>query len=136
MSKLSLFLIREREQRGWSRQDLADKSGIPYPTLARWENPRKTAKKPVVPDHDGIKALARAFEMPASRVLALIGYPARESLDNGEREQRWTAIRQQIETDPRAERIFELWDEAEDDMKDSALTILEAHFASRRRRRR
>lgn len=132
MSKLSTFLVRERETRDWSRQDLADKSGIPYPTIARWENPRGR----VVPDHEGIKALARAFEMPASRVLAFIGYPIRESTNNGERDARWEEIRHKIESDPRAERIFELWDEAEDEMKDSALTILEAHFASRRRRRR
>jgi transcriptional regulator with XRE-family HTH domain len=132
MSKLSTFLLRERETRDWSRQDLADKSGIPYPTIARWENPRSR----VVPDHEGIRALARAFEMPASRVLAFIGYPVRESLSNGERDKRWEEIRHKIEADPRAERVFELWDGAEEENKDTALTILEAHLASRRRRRR
>lgn len=130
MSKLSTFLVREREQRNWTRQDLADKSGIPYPTIARWENPRGRVK----PDHEGIQALARAFDMPASRVLAFIGYPIRESANSDEREQRWAEMRRKMEADPRAERALELFGQAEDDMKDSALTILEAHFASRRRR--
>ena len=132
MSKLSTFLIRERDARNWTRQDLADKSGIPYPTIARWENPRGRVK----PDHEGIQALARAFDMPAGRVLAFIGYPIRESLNNGERDQRWEGIRRSIESDPRAERMLELFESAEDEDKDTALTILEAHLATRRRRRR
>lgn len=131
MSKLSTFLIREREARSWTRQDLADKSGIPYPTIARWENPRSR----VIPDHEGVKALSRAFGMPASRVLAFIGYPVRESVNGDDRELRWETIKQQIETDPRAERLLELFTEAEDEARDTALTILEAHLASRRRRR-
>lgn len=131
MSKLSTFLVRERDARGWTRQDLADKSGIPYPTIARWENPRSRVK----PDHDGIQALARAFQMPSNRVLSFIGYPVRESANSDEREKRWEAIRRQIESDPRAERALELFDQAaEDETRDAALTILETFFATRRRR--
>lgn len=131
MSKLSTFLVHERDARGWSRQDLADKSGIPYPTIARWENPKARAK----PDHENVQALARAFEMPTHRVLALLGYPIRESNDNDDRAKRWEAMRKLLESDPRAERIFELFDEADDEERDIGLTILEAHFSRRRRRR-
>lgn len=133
MSKLSTFLIQEREKRSWTRQDLADKSGIPYPTIARWENPRGR----VLPDHEGVKALARAFDMPSRRVLSFMGYPVNDYAKNGERDERWDKIREQIESDPRAVRILELWDQAEEDeTKDTALTILEAHFQSANRRRR
>lgn len=131
MSKLSTFLENERGERGWSRQDLADVSGIPYPTISRWENPRSRAK----PDHENVQALARAFEMPAQRVLALIGYPVRESVSDDERAQRWEALRRLLEADPRAERILELYGEADDAERDTGLTILEAHFSHRRRRR-
>lgn len=132
MSKLSSFLIREREKRDWTRQDLADRSGIPYPTIARWENPRARVR----PDHEGVKALARAFDMPSRRVLTFIGYPVNESADDADRDERWRTIREQIEIDPRNERMLELFNQAEDDAKDSALTILEAHFSIQRRRRR
>lgn len=132
MSKLSTFLAHERELRGWTRQDLADRSGIPYPTIARWENPRGRVK----PDHEGIQALARAFEMPAGRVLVFIGYPSRPSNNGDERDQRWADMRAQIESDPRAERLLEMFKDADDDMKDSALTMLETFFATRRPRRR
>lgn len=132
MSKLSTFLTRERDARGWSRQDLADKSGIPYPTIARWEQPKGRAR----PDHDGVQALARVFDIPAQRVLALIGYPVRESADNGERAKRWEEMRKLLESDPRAERILELYEQADDAERDTGLTILEAHFSRRPRRRR
>lgn len=132
MSKLSTFLTRERDARGWSRQDLADKSGIPYPTIARWEKPNNRAK----PDHENVQALARAFEMPAQRVLALIGYPVRESADDDERAKRWKDMRKLLESDPRAERILELYEQADDAERDTGLTILEAHFSRRPRRRR
>lgn len=132
MSKLSTFLTREREKRGWTRQDLADKSGIPYPTIARWENPRGRT----IPDHEGIKALARAFGMPSRRVLSFIGYPLNDESTNHEVDERWERMRKQIETDPRAERVLELFDQAaEDETRDAALTILETFFATRRRRR-
>lgn len=129
MSKLSMFLKREREARDWTMTDLSERSGIPLSTLSRWENPKSRAK----PGHDNILLLAAAFNMPPDHVLKFIGYPVRPSNNGNERAQRWEQQRALLEGDPRAARILEMFEEAGDEEKDAALTILEAHFNSRRR---
>jgi len=132
MSKLSLFLKRERERRGWSMTDLATKSGVPLTTLSRYEDAKSRSK----PDHANILLIAAAFEMSPQDMLGYIGYPVRPSNNEVERNERWRKARELLESDPRAARILELFDEASDEEKDTGLTILEAHFSHRRRRPR
>jgi transcriptional regulator with XRE-family HTH domain len=132
MSKLSHFLRQQRERRGWSTADLATKSGVPATTLSRYEDPKSRAK----PVHANILLLAAAFEMSPQDMLSYIGYPVRHSNDEAERADRWGKARELLESDPRAARILELFDEAGDEEKDTGLTILEAHFSHRRRRPR
>lgn len=132
MSKLSQFLRQQRDQRGWSLTTLAERSGVPLSTLSRYANPRSRGQ----PDHDNILLLAAAFEMPPQDVLKYIGYPVRPSANDAEREARWVTQRALLEGDPRAKRILELYDDADDEEKDGALSILETYFSRRRPTRR
>lgn len=128
MSKLSRFLKAEREKHGWSQDDLVAHSGIPKQSISRWENPRVN----VQPSHENIMQLADAFGLSPYDILPYIGYPVRTSVNDTNRNERWKELRAELEGDPRAERLFELFRGAEDEEKDAALTILEAHFTSRR----
>jgi transcriptional regulator with XRE-family HTH domain len=132
LSKLSRFLKERREQRGWSQTDLAAQSGIPIQSISRWENPRYRGK----PSHDNILLLAAALDMTPYDVLKFIGYPARRSNNDEERDERWSAQRDLLVGDPRAERILEMYEQADDEERDGALSILETYFTRRRPRRR
>lgn len=131
MSKLSTFLKRERDARGWTLTDLAERSAVPLSTLSRYEN----SKKRIQPDHDNIVALARAFEMDANKILMSIGYPRDMSRDKADQDKRWEEIRALVEGDPRAERLLRLYEKADDDGRDSGLTLLEVHLNRPARRR-
>ena len=132
MSKLSVYLKRERETRGWSLTDLSTRSGVPLTTLSRYEDAKSRGK----PDHANILLLAAAFGISPQDMLAYIGYPVRPSNNEAERDERWRKARELLESDPRAAKILELFEEASDEEKDTGLTILEAHLSHRRRRPR
>lgn len=131
MSKLRTFLQKERASRGWSLTDLAEKSGIPLSTISRYEGARYQGK----PSHENILLLARALDKQPGDVLRFIGYPRREYVDGTEREQEWEKIKDMIESDPRAKKMIELYDQASEDDKDRGVELLEVHFKNRPRRR-
>lgn len=130
MSKLRTFLQKERESRGWSQTDLAEKSGIPLSTLSRYESVSNKNK----PSHANVLLLARVFDIEPGDVLRYIGYPRRKFVDSTEREQEWSKIRGLIESDPRARKMIEMYDQASEDDKDRGVDLLEVHFKKRPRR--
>lgn len=132
MSKLSVFLEGERAKRGWSRAELARQSGVPLTTLTRYERVGFTGK----PDHENILNIAKALEKDPNDVLITIGYPLRQSVNTDERDKRWADICALLDGDARAERIYELYRAADDEERDSALSLLEVHFNRPRRRAR
>lgn len=52
-----------RKERGWSQQTLADKAGLPQPSISRFELGERS------PDEHQIRALARALEVPPSALI-------------------------------------------------------------------
>jgi transcriptional regulator with XRE-family HTH domain len=129
MSKLRTFLQQERGARGWSKTDLAEKSGIPLSTLSRYESPRHAGR----PSHDNVLLLARAFDKEPGDILRFIGYP-RRAHDPQSRDAEWATIRDRLEGDPRARRIIELYSDATDEDRDIGVELLEAFFTRRPRR--
>lgn len=60
---LRLRVREEREGRGWSQRTLAEKSGVPQPTISRMEaGVRKL-------DLVALERIARAFGVPPLRLL-------------------------------------------------------------------
>lgn len=131
MSKLGTFLRQERNRRGWSLSDLATQSGVPLSTLSRYESDAYRGK----PSHANVLLLASAFEMPPTQLLRYIGYPVRESKDGTEREERWSKERALLEGDPRAARVLEMYGQATDEERDTALSLWEVHLSRLLRRR-
>src|SRR5579875_2123730 len=68
-SSLALRLKTLRTERGYSLQDLADRSGLSRATLSRIEN------NEVSPTAETLGALATAFGITISRILAPIERP-------------------------------------------------------------
>ncbi len=130
MSKLRTFLQKERGARGWSMTDLSEKSGIPMGTLSRYES----LKNPHKPSHNSVLALARAFEMEPTDLLRFIGYPRRGYENGAARDQEWEKLRDMIESDPRAKKMIELYDQASEEEKDTGVELLEVYFKRHPRR--
>lgn len=132
MSKLSTFIQEQCGRLGWGVPELAERSGIPYPTLAHYANPKYRGR----PDHENIIRLASVLEITEAEILYKIGYPVRYSTSGDERERRWAVIRTMLDADPRVARMLELFGESDDDERDTALTLLETYFNRPRPRRR
>jgi len=111
--------------------DLAEKSGIPLTTLSRYESPSHKGK----PSHDNVLLMARVFGKEPGDILRFIGYPRREHPAD-ERDKEWTRLRGLLESDPRAKRMIELYDDATDEDRDLGVELLEVYFKKRPRRRR
>lgn len=60
---LSKNLLELRTEKGLSQAELAQKAGFQYNSYNRWENGRSW------PDPDTISAIARALEVPPSRLF-------------------------------------------------------------------
>ena len=131
MSKLSVYIRSERERRNWSQRELARRSGIPASTISRWENDELG----MLPEYGQMLKLAVALGVDADTVTRSVGYVIKESPTIADQEDRFNALRPQIENDPRAQRILDLFFDPRvtDSQRDTALTILEAHLRRGRR---
>jgi len=65
LSVLSPRVRELREQRGWSQEELAEKSGVTLSTIVRLE----TSKTQYLPGLETIMALATAFRVPVASLL-------------------------------------------------------------------
>jgi transcriptional regulator with XRE-family HTH domain len=69
-------LIREtREGRGWSQDDLAEKSGVSRPTIQRYETGKTAA-----PDPDAVRKIVRTLDLDPREVVVAIGFITRTEL--------------------------------------------------------
>ena len=60
---LMLRIRQERERRGWTQRQLAERAGVPQPTISRFEaGVRKL-------DLDALERIAKAFGVPPLRLL-------------------------------------------------------------------
>lgn len=130
MSNLGGYIQRRRDQRGWSRAELARVSGVPYSTLSNIErNPRK-----VKPTEDTLRMLAVAFEEEDSQLRVLAGYTITISPDASELAKRIDAL---IQSAPRwRDALKVVQEEMSIDEQNEAVTALETHIEFVRRRRR
>lgn len=132
MSKLRTFLQQERASQGWSKTDLAEKSGIPLSTISRYESPSFKGR----PSHPNVLKMALVFKKEPGEILRYVsGYP-RRSHPPAERDAEWAKLRELLEGDPRAKRMIELYDEASDEDRDLGVELLEVYFKKRPRRPR
>lgn len=71
VNHLGDYVVRRREQRGWSRAELARQSGVPYSTLSNIERNEHKVK----PKEETLRALAVALgEEDDSQLRVLAGY--------------------------------------------------------------
>lgn len=69
-------LIRDaREYRGWSQDDLAERSGVSRPTIQRYEQ-----GKTRTPDPETTRALFMALKIDLRRIPVVLGYVTEEEL--------------------------------------------------------
>ncbi len=69
---LGIKIRRARDQRGWSRRQLALEADIPYTTLSNIEEPKR--KKPVRTGEINLKKLATTLELDVDELRILAGY--------------------------------------------------------------
>lgn len=82
MSALGAYIEEQIRARGWSQQDLSDKSGVPNSTLSRMINePHRQ------PRADNVVRIAEAFEDAPAKLLILAGYPVGKPLSPESSEQ-------------------------------------------------
>lgn len=124
MSKLSKLLREAMEVKGWSQVELAERSGVPLPSVNRYVNPRFRGQ----PRRENVLALSRILDIPDDKVLPAIGFPVRVSKDGEERAQRYAEIAALLADDARFDRIAELWQKADDEDRDRAGSMLELAF--------
>lgn len=131
MSELGGYVTRRREQKGWSRAMLSQKSGVPYSTLSNIERNKNKVK----PQEETLKALAVALEeVDDSQLRALAGYDIVVSNGVSERAKRIDAL---LTVAPRWEKVLRaIQEEYTPEEQDEALTNLEVHRELVRRRRR
>jgi transcriptional regulator with XRE-family HTH domain len=58
----------ERRKRGWSQDDLADRSGLPQPSISQYE-------RGVMPSPDNIDRIAGAFNVEPATVFSWLREP-------------------------------------------------------------
>lgn len=98
-SPLGQRIRTAREQRGWSRAELARSADIPYTTL------RNIEMRPggVRTSEENLKKIADALELSFDQLRILAGYLLTPSLDDNDRERRMLV---QIEANPRLHRAL------------------------------
>lgn len=133
MAELGGYIVRRREQKGWSRMHLSKTSGVPYSTLSNIEKNKNKVK----PLEETLHALAVALEEESDAQLrVLAGYDIVRSADVSERAQRIDAL---LKVAPRWEKILKaIQEEYTPEEQDEAVTQLEVHreLVLRRRHRR
>ena len=131
MTFLGGYVKRRREQRGWSRAELARQSNVPYSTLSNIERNENKVK----PQEETLRALADALgEEDDTQLRALAGYDIKVSNGASERAIRFDAL---IAVAPRWEKVLKsIQEEYTPEEQDEALTNLEIHRELVRRRHR
>lgn len=131
MTLLGGYVKRRREQKGWSRAELARQSNIPYSTLSNIERNENKVK----PKEETLRALAVALEEEDdSQLRTLAGYDIVVSNGVTERAKRIDAL---LTVAPRWEKVLKaIQEEYTSEEQDEALTNLEIHRELVRRRRR
>lgn len=131
MSQLGGYVKRRRDQRGWSRAELARASGVPYSTLTNIE----TNKKHVKPTEETLRKLACAIEENSddTQLRLLAGYDVIKSADASDLAKRIDAL---LQSSPRWRSALIDIDEMSVDDQNEAVTALEVHAEIVRRRKR
>ncbi|WP_159672340.1 helix-turn-helix domain-containing protein, partial [Streptomyces mexicanus] len=69
LPRLGRSLLDLRNERGWSRKDLAERSGLSYPYISQLENGDRE------PSFDTLTKLAQAFGLTVDALLAPVTAP-------------------------------------------------------------
>lgn len=131
MTQLGRYVKRRREQKGWTRAELARASNVPYSTIANIELNKKNVKA----TEETLKQLALALEddRDDSQLRILAGYDVVRSSDVSARAKRIDAL---LTVSPRWGAAMSEVDKMDDDDQDQALTALEVHIELVKRRKR
>lgn len=129
MTQLGDLIRTARDGCGWTRADLARKSGVPHTTIYNIE----MNEKPVQPKPLTLARLAAALDLSREQVFRAAGYPNEHSASDAEREARKAAA---LRDNPALEQAFaevSKWSEAEQDMVLTLISTLRQRRANRRR---
>lgn len=129
MSQLGTYIVRRREQKGWTRAELARASNIPYSTLSNIELNKRNVK----PTEETLRRLAAALGEDDSQMRVLAGYDVLHSIDVTERAKRIDAL---LSVAPRWAAALLSVQDMDEKEQDEALTALEIHVELVRRRKR
>jgi transcriptional regulator with XRE-family HTH domain len=129
MSQLGSYIVRRREQKGWTRAELARVSGVPYSTLSSIELNKKNTK----PQEGTLRAIATALDEDVSQLRVLAGYDVVFSSGVSERAKRIDAL---LTVAPRWGAAMLTLREMDQREQDEALTVLEVHLEMVKRRKR
>lgn len=69
------LIFMARMERGWTQDELADRSGVSRPTILRWEGGHASAPSPVA-----IRAVCSALDLHPTRALVALGYLTADEL--------------------------------------------------------
>jgi transcriptional regulator with XRE-family HTH domain len=129
MSKLSNVLREARAAKGWSQKEAAERSGVPLQTLSRYEKPTWEGR----PSTEKVVLLAAALDISEDRWMAALDIPLRASIDQRERDDRYTEIVTLADDDPRFSIVAKMWKGGSDKERDAALSVMETIFNRPRR---
>lgn len=128
MGKLGNYIKQRRDQIGWTRADLARKSGVPYTTLRNIENNKRDVK----PEEVTLDALAGAFGEDPTMLKILAGYTTQINGDVSTFAQRIEAL---PKSNKRWQRALDAVLELPLDEQGQALAALEFAVDQSRRRK-
>lgn len=69
MKDILAVIIRNREARGWTEYELAERSGLPQSTISTWY------RKNIVPTVPSLEKICQAFDITLAQLFAETGTP-------------------------------------------------------------